>query len=813
MDTLDTNVTPDIKDNDVGDGVKEQNKLDKETEQCASNVNTDVTPDPVLQGQQSGSGDASPTNAHAHQGTCVTSDNESDSCTDSDAFMNSQPNTDDTGSTSESEDTQIWVPVARQSGSGISGMGSTERSRYSSSPNPEDSSPDCSNNVRRKLINGTMSSNLTGDARSTVSEPTARVHYGPRGTSSQLSLPRKGNTNLGDVQGGTAGTLDTEFSAMMPGLPNGDSGIGPDGGSDNSPGFTDEVFLPDTPPPTPILKPQPNSQQPSKNSVQVNEHLLDSLFVNLSALYAMLLIILGAVIPVSETFTKERRPYLFQGFYIYLFAGSIFFLIFMYICVLRSRNCRWPCQKKRRNPLVNALYRKTLNRNFSFDDSPHSHTGSFYLRLGAVAFGIGSMIKNGLMFGDYFESNVSHFCDDVIYGIRPVVHLVFTFSQLYFVFLHSKVCVHRYKVISRFGFMHMVATNLCVWLGNIVEETLVEIRENKLVEKTSTPSPPRINLSVRLVKNTSRLAPPTTLAAPAQTTMSHHYDCSGESLMRSVVEESGPYLYPCSVEYSLICAGILYIMWKNIGRKGITQDQEELREAKSKAQRVSLDCTGSSRGLFLGILVLVAVVITVITFFVLVRSEGGNEAAIMLEHLSEIVIYIVTSLAVILAFYKMHALRFLPGKGMDLEQKLIILALAGIYVFSLLSIIAAAFIPGKTQSLLIIVSSVLRMFQATIQTVFILNSLHRCAHLKDQEKQKPGREFVTFLLMVNIAMWIINTFEVQQSEANPVQIDFYGILPWNIFTHISSPLAIFYRFHSTVCLSNIWKHAWKRKRA
>ena len=254
-------------------------------------------------------------------------------------------------------------------------------------------------------------------------------------------------------------------------------------------------------------------------------------------------------------------------------------------------------------------------------------------------------------------------------------------------------------------------------------------------------------------------------------------------------------------------------MWKNIGRKGISQDQEELREAKAKAQRVSLDCTGSSRGLFLGILVLVAVVITVITFFVLVRSQDGNEAAVMLEHLSEIVIYIVTSLAVILAFYKMHALRFLPGKEMDLEQKLIIISLAGIYIFSLLSIIAAAFIPGKTQSLLIIVSSVMRMFQATIQTVFILNSLHRCAHLKEHEKQKPGREFVTFLLMVNIAMWIINTFEVQQSEANPVQIEFYGILPWNIFTHISSPLAIFYRFHSTVCLSNIWKHAWKRKRA
>ena len=262
--------------------------------------------------------------------------------------------------------------------------------------------------------------------------------------------------------------------------------------------------------------------------------------------------------------------------------------------------------------------------------------------------------------------------------------------------------------------------------------------------------------------------------------------------------------------FCCLSVGIIYIMWQNVGKKGISYDQEE---AKVKAKRLNLDCTGSSRGLFLGILVLVAVVITVIVFFVLGRSEKGREAAVMLEHFSEIIIYIITSVTVIIALYKMNRLRFMPGVVMDLEQNLIVVALAGIYIFSMLSIIAGSFVSGKIQSVLIIVSSVLRMFQATVQTIFMLNSLRRCAHLREHEKQKPGREFVTFLLMVNIAMWIINTFEVQQAEANPVQIDFYGVLSWNIFTHLSSPLAIFYRFHSTVCLSNIWKHAWKRKRS
>lgn len=39
-----------------------------------------------------------------------------------------------------------------------------------------------------------------------------------------------------------------------------------------------------------------------------------------------------------------------------------------------------------------------------------------------------------------------------------------------------QMCVHRYKTIARFGMMHMVATNLCVWTQNIVQETLREIR-------------------------------------------------------------------------------------------------------------------------------------------------------------------------------------------------------------------------------------------------------------------------------------------------------------------------------------------------
>ena len=88
---------------------------------------------------------------------------------------------------------------------------------------------------------------------------------------------------------------------------------------------------------------------------------------------------------------------------------------------------------------------------------------------------------------------------------------------------------------------------------------------------------------------------------------------------------------------------------------------------------------------------------------------------------------------------------------------------------------------------------------------------------RDQRKEKPGREVVTFLLICNLAMWAINTKNNHISYMKPCliikvtfQVDFYGgEWIWPIITHMSMPLAIFYRFHSTVCLCEIWSNAYQ----
>lgn len=36
--------------------------------------------------------------------------------------------------------------------------------------------------------------------------------------------------------------------------------------------------------------------------------------------------------------------------------------------------------------------------------------------------------------------------------------------------------------------------------------------------------------------------------------------------------------------------------------------------------------------------------------------------------------------------------------------------------------------------------------------------------------KKPGRQMVTLLLINNLTLWLVYTFEMQKLEANPVQV-------------------------------------------
>ena len=56
-----------------------------------------------------------------------------------------------------------------------------------------------------------------------------------------------------------------------------------------------------------------------------------------------------------------------------------------------------------------------------------------------AAFGLGSMVYNGMELGSFFEIPWNSPCYQVLRGINPILQMIFTFSQLYFVFMNARV--------------------------------------------------------------------------------------------------------------------------------------------------------------------------------------------------------------------------------------------------------------------------------------------------------------------------------------------------------------------------------------
>lgn len=284
--------------------------------------------------------------------------------------------------------------------------------------------------------------------------------------------------------------------------------------------------------------------------------------------------------------------------------------------------------------------------------------------------------------------------------------------------------------------------------------------------------------------------------------------------MGQLVQDVSPFLFPCTIEYSLICAAILYVMWKNIGKcshaRHSSSGSSDMSSFPSRRHHYSVDCAHANKGLFTGILVLVLAIISLILFFVLINKPEYKHLAVLEAHISELVLYCLNTIAAVIALLQVREMRYSLTRYAELDNILLIVAQTGVYLFAIFCVIGGHFTISRN-TVLVLLTALANLIQATVQTIFILDASRRYASTPDQVRRKPGREMITFLLVCNFAMWAINALETRRADSNPVQLNFYGFWAWTIIAHISTPLAIFFRFHSTVCLCEIWKKLYKLK--
>lgn len=75
-------------------------------------------------------------------------------------------------------------------------------------------------------------------------------------------------------------------------------------------------------------------------------------------------------------------------------------------------------------------------------------------------------------------------------------------------------------------------------------------------------------------------------------------NCCRVNIMGTIVQDAEPYLYPFIIEYSLIGAAVIYVMWKHIGRHPrwphqVEADLERRLEAMLSRRAVALAHAGN----------------------------------------------------------------------------------------------------------------------------------------------------------------------------------------------------------------------------
>ena len=107
------------------------------------------------------------------------------------------------------------------------------------------------------------------------------------------------------------------------------------------------------------------------------------------------------------------------------------------------------------------------------------------------------------------------------------------------------------------------------------------------------------------------------------------------------------------------------------------------------------------------------------------------------------------------------------------------------------------------------ITNILTLVQVLIQTPMIVDGLRRCSNSVEAQRTMKGRNVITFLIVANLAVYVMETLMIKSYDYQTIKVDFYGPDAWTILSHITLPICIFYRFHSPVALVDIWNSAYR----
>jgi len=214
-------------------------------------------------------------------------------------------------------------------------------------------------------------------------------------------------------------------------------------------------------------------------------------------------------------------------------------------------------------------------------------------------------------------------------------------------------------------------------------------------------------------------------------------------ILNQIESAMGVYLYPCLIEYSLISLTVFFIMWRNIGK---IEKRSLLRFGDRHV--FTINCARASRGLLVGGIILLLTILTLIPSYLL------EDDAASVANLTGFVLLIVSLLTVCLSYFYTTKLYYDEHAHVDaFDQVLIFITTIGDFAYSFFGLFASIFVT-ETQSRLppgIQISiGFLALLQTFLQSGFIMDTLKRRTISKQENRNKPGREAITALLLMNL---------------------------------------------------------------
>lgn len=180
----------------------------------------------------------------------------------------------------------------------------------------------------------------------------------------------------------------------------------------------------------------------------------------------------------------------------------------------------------------------------------------------------------------------------------------------------------------------------------------------------------------------------------------HIYECRRTNIIGTLVQDASPFLFPvsnefnrisirliknnnftnfynfqCTIEYSLICAAILYVMWRGICRPQAQQTiriTEGISPCKRSPHHYSVDCARAHKGLFIGILILVLTIISLILFFVLISRPEFVTVAVTEVTICELTLYGTATLATLIGMFQIRHLQYDSLRRFTLDDILLV---------------------------------------------------------------------------------------------------------------------------------------------